>query len=576
MKSKVGTREKIGPLKDDSGNVLTEAGSMGELLNRFFASVFSKEQGHGDRNVARGEDDQAGLGGGGGEGISVVITEVMVREHLARLGENKAPGTDGMGSSFVKNLVGGIETPLVLLFQRSLETGQVPEQWKEANVTAIYKRKGKRCEPGNYRPVSLTSQVGKLFERIIRDYLVKFLEDNKLLRDSQHGFRTKRSCLTNLLEFLDLVSDWVDEGIPVDAVYLDFQKAFDKVSHSKLLSKMDRYGIDKGVVRWVRSWLSGRRQRVVIDGVASGWELVLSGVPQGSVLGPVLFIVFIDDIDEGIRSTVLKFVDDTKLVARVGSEEDRERLRQDLVELYKWSEDWQMLFNLDKCSVMHFGFANEGMEVRLGDKVLGAQKSERDLGVIMQSDLKVDKQCSKAANEANKRLGMIHRNFKCKAKKVILPLYKSIVRPHLDYCVQAWRPHYRKDVDKLEKVQRRATKMVEGLEGYSYEDRLRILGLTTLETRFLRADLIEVFKILRGFENLDPDRFFQVVGDGVRRGHSFKLFKKRYRLDVGKFKFASRVCEEWNRLGDGVVSAGTVNAFKTRLDHHLRNVRGYL
>ena len=368
-----------------------------------------------------------------------------------------------MSSSFVKNMVGGIEIPLVLIFQRSLETGQVPEQWKEANVTAIYRRKGQRCDPGNYRPVSLTSQVGKLFERIMRDYLVKFLEENKLLRDSQHGFRTKRSCLTNLLEFLDLVSDYVDEGIPVDAVYLDFQKAFDKVSHSKLLFKMARYGIDDGVVRWVGNWLSGRRQRVVIEGVASGWERVLSGVPQGSVLGPVLFIVFIDDIDEVIRSTVLKFADDTKLVARVGSEEDRERLRQDLIELFKWSEDWQMLFNLDKCAVMHFGFANEGMEVRLGDKVLGAQKSERDLGVIVQNDLKVDKQCSKAANEANKRLGMIDGNFKCKARKVVLPLYKSIVRPHLDYCVQAWRPHYRKDIDKLEKVQRRATRMVEGL-----------------------------------------------------------------------------------------------------------------
>ena len=118
--------------------------------------------------------------------------------------------------------------------------------------------------------------------------------------------------------------------------------------------------------------------------------------------------------------------------------------------------------------------------------------------------------------------------------------------------------------------------MVEGLEGYSYEDRLRILGLTTLETRFLRADLIEVFKILRGFENLDPDRFFQVIGDGVKRGHSFKLFKKRYHLDVGKFKFASRVCEEWKRLGDGIVSAGTVNVFMMKLNHHLRNVRGYL
>ena len=146
--------------------------------------------------------------------------------------------------------------PLVLIFQRSLETGQVPEQRKEVNVTAIYKRKGQHCNPGNYRPVSLKSQVGKLFERIIRDYLVRFLEENKLLRDSQHGFRTKRSCLTNLLEFLDLVSDYVDEGIPVDAVHLDFQKAFDQVSHSKLLTKMARYGIDDGVVRWVGNWLS--------------------------------------------------------------------------------------------------------------------------------------------------------------------------------------------------------------------------------------------------------------------------------------------------------------------------------
>ena len=395
--------------------ILTVRGASYRIKGRIYSACVQSVLIYGTETWAMKADDLRSLertermmvrwmmGSGGGEGISVLITEMMVRDHLASLGENKAPGTDGMGSSFIKNMVGGIEIPLVLIFQRSLETGQVPEQWKEANVTAIYKRKGQRCDPGNYRPVSLTSQVGKLFERIIRDYLVKFLEENKLLRDSQHGFRNKRSCLTNLLEFLDLVSDYVDEGIPVDAVYLDFQKAFDKVSHSKLLVKMARYGIDDGVVRWVGNWLSGRRQRVVIEGVASGWEWVLSGVPQGSVLGPVLFIVFIDDIDEGIRSTVLKFADDTKLVARVGSEEDRERLRQDLIELFKWSEDWQMLFNLDKCAVMHFGFANEGMEVRLGDKVLGAQKSERDLGVIVQNDLKVDKQCSKAANEANKK-----------------------------------------------------------------------------------------------------------------------------------------------------------------------------
>ena len=135
---------------------------------------------------------------------------------------------------------------------------------------------------------------------------------------------------------------------------------------------------------------------------------------------------------------------------------------------------------------------------------------------------------------------MIKRNFRFKSSSVMLPLYKSIVRPHLDYCVQAWRPHYRKDIDKLEKVQRRATKMVEGLEGYSYSDRLRILGLTTLETRFLRADLIEVFKILKGFENVDPEKFFQVVGDDGRRGHIFKLFLKE-KVQIGCW--AIQVCE---------------------------------
>ena len=279
---------------------------------------------------------------------------------------------------------------------------------------------------------------------------------------------------------------------------------------------------------------------MLIEGVVSGWERVRSGVPQGSVLGPVLLVIFIDDIDVNIRSIVLKFADDTKLVAKVGSEEDREVLRGDLIGLFGWSQDWQMLFNLDKCAVMHFGFNNIGENVELGGKILASHTSERDLGVIVQSNLKVDMQCNKAASEANKRLGMIKRNFRFKSRSVMLPLYKSIVRPHLDYCVQAWRPHYRKDIDKLEKVQRRATKMVEGLEDYSYEDRLRILGLTTLETRFLRADLVEVFKILRGFENVNPERFFQVVDeDGTRGG----IVLSCSREDTGYRCWAVQVCK---------------------------------
>ena len=166
--------------------------------------------------------------------------------HIGQLKDNKAAGTDKLGSSFIKRLAGSLALPLMMLFRKSMETGEVPEQWREANVTAIFKKKGSRCEPGNYRPVSLTSQIGKIFERLIRDKIVKFLEENNKLKDSQHGFRARRSCLTNLLEFFDTVRDYVDQGVPVDTVYLDFQKAFDKVSHVKLVVKMRRAGLERG------------------------------------------------------------------------------------------------------------------------------------------------------------------------------------------------------------------------------------------------------------------------------------------------------------------------------------------
>ena len=191
------------------------------------------------------------------------------------------------------------------------------------------------------------------------------------------------------------------------------------------------------------------------------------------------------------------------------------------------------------------------------------QISEQDLGVMVQCNLKVDKQCCKAANEATRKLGMIWRGFKNRLKDTMLPL--SMVRPPLDYCIQAWKPHLRKDVDKLEKVQKRATKMIEWQEGLGYLRRLKILNLTTLETRFLRAGLIEVYKNFKGLDKLDSKRFFDVV-DGATRGHSLKLFKRRVRLDVGKYKFGNRVCDEYNGLTDEVVMV----TFKAKLDHHLR------
>jgi len=183
-------------------------------------------------------------------------------------------------------------------------------------------------------------------------------------------------------------------------------------------------------------------------------------------------------------------------MSSVQTEEEINKLKQDLSILYKWSVDWQMLFNVEKCKVMHIGLRNQNTKYQMGGKELSEVTEERDLGVIVSKDLKVGNQCAKAASKGNQILGMISRTFECKNKEIMLHLYKSLVRPHLDYCSQSWRPHLTKDIDVLEKVQRRATRMICEYKDLEYHERLKYLKLTTLETRRLRADLVEVLKYL--------------------------------------------------------------------------------
>jgi hypothetical protein len=225
----------------------------------------------------------------------------------------------------------------------------------------------------------------------------------------------------------------------------------------------------------------------VLNDHMSEWCDVVSGVPQGSVLGPLLFLVFINDIDHAVSNKLLKFADDTKVVGRVSSAHDVSMLRTDLHNLYSWSEDWLMLFNVDKCKVMHLGSNNPKCQYILGGQFLQEVTEEKDLGVIISNDLKVGSQCARATLTANRILGMISRTFTCKNRETILLLYKSLVRPHLEYCIQAWRPHLQKDINLLEKVQRRATRMIENFSKLSYQERLSRLKLTTLETGRLRV-----------------------------------------------------------------------------------------
>ena len=262
------------------------------------------------------------------------------------------------------------------------------------------------------------------------------------------------------------------------------------------------------IINWIEQWLNDRRQRVVVDGEVSSWKPVLNGVPQGSVLGPILFLIYINDLEEGVTGNILKFADDTKLFRKVKEIGDKQKLQDDIDKFVKWSEKWQMLFNFGKCKCIHTGSGNTGENYEMGGTILSKTVKEKDLGVTTNANMKVSEQCRIAASKGNQVLGMIRRNITYKEKSLIIPLYKAIVRPHLEYCIQAWNPYLRKDVDMLEKIQRRATKLIPGLIDLTYEERLKECGLTTLETRRLRGDQIEVFNILNGYENIDSNIFF--------------------------------------------------------------------
>ena len=568
VRSKQNVQDKVGPLEDSAGNIVSQGFLMTEDLNGYFSSVFTKEDISSlpvaDAKFQEAKSDYLG---------PLVVTPELVAKKIKAMKDNKSPGVDGIPPKLLMEAVEQISIPLARVFNLSLKEGVVPFEWKEANIIPLFK-KGSRNKSENYRPVSLTSVICKLLDRLIKDHMVDFLVKHKLLNSSQHGFLKARSCLTNMLCFLEEITKWIDVGSPVDIIYLDFQKAFDKLPHQRLLLKLKAHGIGDSITDWIEQWLTDRRQRVVVDGEVSNWKSVLSGVPQGSVLGPILFLIYINDLDDSITSNILKFADDTKLFRKVNTDGDKQHLQNDLDRLVKWSEKWQMLFNFGKCKCLHTGHGNLNVNYKMRDTVLGTTVKEKDLGVIISADMKVSEQCGIAASKGNQILGLIRRNITYKGTFLIIPLYKAIVRSHLEYCIQAWRPYRKKDIDTLERIQRRATKMIPELRDLSYEECLKECGLTTLETRRLRGDQIEFFKILNGYENIDRNMFFSLKKDSRTRGHEVKLVKDQCRLDIRKHSFSQRTINEWNILSTDCITASSVNMFKNKVDTYLRRA-GY-
>ena len=343
----------------------------------------------------------------------------------------------------------------------------------------------------------MASVPGKLLESLVKDAVLNHLEINNLLHESQHGFRENRSVATCLLEYLDDVTESVDNEVPWITFIGDFAKAFDKVPFKIMLKKLENHGIKGKILKWITNWTEDRKQRVVLNGTESEWADVTSSVVQGSVLGPLLFLIFINDLDILIQERapgvkLYKFADDSKLGQGIQNNEDIKKFQEAIEALVEWCKLNGMQLHPAKCSIMKFGKTIDNNFYLMGDKVKESE-CERDLGVFISNDLKSSKHVQAISSKANGVLSRLKRTATYR-NETFVDLYKVYVRPILEANSVAWNPDKEGDIKRLESVQRRALRCVKGFSEKSYEERLNCAGLPSLKDRREMIDMIQTYK----------------------------------------------------------------------------------
>lgn len=536
------------------------------LFNNYFGSCFVSDS---TTSPAASYDISSTLD------IWAIIPSEVVKV-LKVLPNKSSSGPDGISSIMLKNTADSLACPLSFIFNLSLKTSTVPSAWKVSNVVPLHK-KGDRCSVSNYRPISLQPIVSKVMERLIHARLMEHLSDNDILSPHQFGFRPQFSTGEALLS---VTGDWfevLDKHCEVSTLFFDLTKAFDSIPHSVVLQKLHSVGLSNSLCSWFNSYLCNRYQQVVIDGATSQRILVTSGVPQGSVLGPVLFLVAINDLTHltfSLGTKLALFADDIVLYRTIACTLDFEPVQDDVTMLVDWMDANGLSLNGSKTKFMLLSRKRKsyysGRQLWLRDAAIERVFEFKYLGVLVSHDLTWSSHISSICSKARRLLGLFYRQFYKVDPNLIFKCYLTIVRPLLDYCCYVWSPHCMKDVKAVENVQYFALKMACKSWNAHYTDLVNDCEIPLLSSRRLYFDGCMVFKILNDLSCIDQDHLVASHRRNQRNQHSLALRTPRIpSSEITRNSFFYRIANSWNALPSSVVSSPSYSNFKIYLKKHL-------